>query len=439
MPVIKNPDQVIAFAKGEIGYHEGRSDGHWNNREKYAAMVGQNWVSDQAQPWCDIFVWACADAGGAAREDWPRSASCDVSGAAFKQMGRWSEYPAVGAQVFFGTPTDLNHTGLVVAYDDTFVWTIEGNTNDSGAREGDGVYAKQHRRDEPRIVGYGYPLYADGIDSADPAWAHQKPAKPPVLVHPAPLVQVPWKRPAWPKPRWREVLAYANVFDGLSHADAKIAFDEVRASEAQLVGLGEWGPGRQDILDADEAFTWVKPGPACPPVGADKARYVSVTAHMRLIAKGRAVDRKPNGQPSRTHLGDLYATVSVWQERPTGDLVTVVNAHLPSASSKAGIWRRIAGALSPRARMAREAKREVRAIVKRHWAFGRRVYVVGDMNIHNMQLRPLVSCWEGRTLRPTLNRSTYDMVLAQQPAADVRLIKTPSDHKAVVATYPKGK
>ena len=256
---------------------------------------------------------------------------------------------------------------------------------------------------------------------------------------------VPWKRPTWRRPQAPEVVAYANIFDGLPRAAAKAAFDAVRASGAQLVGLGEWGPGRQGILDADEAFTWFKPGPTCPPVGADKTRYTCVTVRKRLLAKGRDVDRKPGGQPSRTHLDDTFATVAVFQERGTGDLVTVINAHLPSASSQIqdpaepGVWRRLFGALTPRARMARECKRELRAIVKRHWARGRRVYLVGDMNIHNMRLRPLTSCWADRELRPTLNRSTYDMVLAQQPAAAVRLIKTPSDHKAVVATYPKGK
>ena len=41
----------------------------------------------------------------------------------------------MGAQVFYGSPKDLNHTGVVVSYDDTFIHTVEGNTNDTGARD----------------------------------------------------------------------------------------------------------------------------------------------------------------------------------------------------------------------------------------------------------------------------------------------------------------
>lgn len=43
------------------------------------------------------------------------------------------------------------HTGIVVSYDDDYIWTIEGNTSDSGAineivRDGDGVYLKKRSR-----------------------------------------------------------------------------------------------------------------------------------------------------------------------------------------------------------------------------------------------------------------------------------------------------
>ena len=85
-------------------------------------------------------------------------------------MGRWSEYPAIGAQIFYGKPSDLVHTGIVVAYGPTTVTTVEGNTNDNGSPEGDGVYLKTHPRSTDYIVGYGYPRYPEGIQSADPAW-----------------------------------------------------------------------------------------------------------------------------------------------------------------------------------------------------------------------------------------------------------------------------
>lgn len=177
--------KIKDLAKAEVGYHEGRSGGHWNNIEKYAPQVpGLTWA--QGEAWCATFnSWLDLKAGLKPNVDFPVTASCDAAGDWFKKAKRWSVYPAVGAWVLFGTPSDLSHTGRVVAYDAENIWTVEGNTNTSGSREGDGVYAKVHPRSLARIIGYGYPKFPEGIDSADPKFAAQKPvkvppAKPPV-------------------------------------------------------------------------------------------------------------------------------------------------------------------------------------------------------------------------------------------------------------------
>lgn len=171
---MRDVDKLIKILRGEIGYHEGRSGGHWNNIEKYAAEVPiLAWAN--GQPWCDVFVaWAFTKAGLAHLI--PISASCDVSRAEWKKRGRWSEYPCLGGQIIYGTPSDAQHTGVVVAFDATTVTTVEGNTNTSGSSEGDGVYLKVHQRRDPWIQGYGYPEFAEGVVSADPAYAHKAPA-----------------------------------------------------------------------------------------------------------------------------------------------------------------------------------------------------------------------------------------------------------------------
>ena len=170
-------DKIKALAKAEVGYREGFSNGHHDNREKYAAQVpGLAWVSEEGQPWCAVFnSWLDTKAGLRPGVDFPSTASCDAAGDWFKKMGRWSAYPAVGAWALFGTPSDLSHTGRVISFDDDYIYTIEGNTNDSGSREGDGVYAKKHGRREARVIGYGYPRFPEGIVSADPKWSSQKP------------------------------------------------------------------------------------------------------------------------------------------------------------------------------------------------------------------------------------------------------------------------
>lgn len=144
---------MIDLAKSQVGYHEGRSkNGHWNNVTKYAPEVPKlAWA--QGQPWCAVFVyWLALKSGLAAY--YPETASVPVAASWFKQRGRWSEYPAIGAQAIFG---HYAHTGFVVDFDDTFVWTVEGNTNTNGSAEGDGVYLKKHRRRDAWVLGYGYP------------------------------------------------------------------------------------------------------------------------------------------------------------------------------------------------------------------------------------------------------------------------------------------
>lgn len=156
--------RLLDLAYDEVGYHEGKTGGQWNNRQKYAQEVPDLGWAD-GQPWCATFVsWLAMRAGVA--DLFPRTASCDAAAAWFKARGQWSEYPAIGAQVFFGSPKDLTHTGVVASFDGENIYTIEGNTNVSGAREGDGVYRKTRRRRDPWVVGYGLPAYAGGIESA---------------------------------------------------------------------------------------------------------------------------------------------------------------------------------------------------------------------------------------------------------------------------------
>ena len=181
--------QVISTAKAEVGYHEGRSGSDWNNKQKYSEeLPGFGWSDYQA--WCATFVSWCAWKSGAS-DLFPRTASCATGVAWFKNAKRWSEYPAIGAQVFYGSGGGA-HTGIVYDYDNTYVYTIEGNTNDNGSAEGDGVYLKKRERRDPWVYGYGYPHYAEGIKSADPAWASQAP-KPPAP-KPAPMLTVDLSR-----------------------------------------------------------------------------------------------------------------------------------------------------------------------------------------------------------------------------------------------------
>jgi hypothetical protein len=119
------------------------------------------------------------------------SPGVDQLAAGFKRAKRWSEYPALGAVVCYGKPSDLNHTGIVVAYDATTITTVEGNTNNDGGREGTGVFLKTRLRRSTNVIGYGYPRFPEGITSADPAWSRTAPV---VATQPSPG-PLPHRRP----------------------------------------------------------------------------------------------------------------------------------------------------------------------------------------------------------------------------------------------------
>ncbi|MEV7675096.1 CHAP domain-containing protein [Streptomyces sp. NPDC088752] len=228
---------VIRILVAEKGYREGYSNGHWNNNQKFSTQVpGLEWSNWQA--WCATFcVWGAHKAGDATIM--PVYAGCALQVATYKQWKRFSWYPAVGAQVFFGE-SGGTHTGLVTRWDDTTIWTIEGNTNDSGSPEGNGVYEKSYRRDNPRIYGYGYPKYAHAMDSADPEW--KEPGKLPETPVPAPP---PKPTPVPPKPT-------APAFPGRQFfvLGAKNAY----AKQLQTwLHKGGWGP--RYILGPSQTMT----------------------------------------------------------------------------------------------------------------------------------------------------------------------------------------
>lgn len=167
---------VIEVGKSQVGYREGYFGGRWTNNQKYSpAVPGLEWSQNQA--WCQTFQsWVFQTAGEGALA--PATASCLAAVEWFKARGRFSEYPAVGAQVFFG-PGGGSHVGLVYAYDANYAYTIEGNTNATGSAEGDGVYLKKRLRRMTYLYGYGYPRYAEGIVSADPRYVSATPSTPP--------------------------------------------------------------------------------------------------------------------------------------------------------------------------------------------------------------------------------------------------------------------
>lgn len=151
-------NNVLSRCAAEVGYREGS-----NNYNKYAAPAGHA----NYQAWCATFLVAEFNLAGQELPSGANTASCWLNCQAFKRVNRFSWYPAVGAIFFLGA-SGSEHTGIVYRYDSTYVYTYEGNTNNNGSPQGNGVYARKRTRRS--IYGYGYPNYSDPIISADPQW-----------------------------------------------------------------------------------------------------------------------------------------------------------------------------------------------------------------------------------------------------------------------------
>lgn len=155
-------DKVIAIAKKQKGYSEGKNNHTKYSAELIKAKIAQPWWQNKA--WCQTFQsWVFAKAG--LKKAAPMTPGCETAVAWFRARKRVNQYPAIGAQAFYG-PNGGTHVGLVYKYDARRIWTIEGNTNDKGSAEGVGVYFKQRSRKE--VYGYGYPKYRDPMVTADP-------------------------------------------------------------------------------------------------------------------------------------------------------------------------------------------------------------------------------------------------------------------------------
>jgi hypothetical protein len=139
------PELVLAYARQHVARRPielgSENAGPWV-RLYMEGRDGATW------PWCAGFVTflmkQAARYSGSPMPV-PGSPSCDTLAAQAKETGRFvrerelarAGRPAV-ACVFLvrRTPTDWVHTGLVTRFEDRVIRTIEGNTNDSGSREG---------------------------------------------------------------------------------------------------------------------------------------------------------------------------------------------------------------------------------------------------------------------------------------------------------------
>jgi len=170
-------DKVINVAEEQIGYLEKKScsdldnktaNAGYGNWTKYGRDL-MKWIGSpyaNGVAWCDMLLdWCFIIAYGLSTAKkmlggW--SAYTPTSAQYFKNTNRWYTTPKIGDQIFFKNSSGtICHTGLVYAVDDSYVYTIEGNTSGASGvvANGGGVCKKKYTKDYDRIVGYGRPTY----------------------------------------------------------------------------------------------------------------------------------------------------------------------------------------------------------------------------------------------------------------------------------------
>ena len=130
----KARENLLNIARREIGVRErsGRNDGE--QVERYLAITGLK----KGQPWCAAFIsWVFKEGGYVA----PRTA---WSPALFNTRVTTKELvPCNVFGIWFPMLKRIAHVGLVEKQEGDWLISIEGNTNNAGSREGDGVYRKR--------------------------------------------------------------------------------------------------------------------------------------------------------------------------------------------------------------------------------------------------------------------------------------------------------
>lgn len=229
---------------------------------------------------------------------------------------------------------------------------------------------------------------------------------------------------------------------GLKGAEA-IVRDLIDAG-ADLVGLQEWGASRAPVLNALDRDDWGHAGQRRP-VLFDRARYdLLQTFIVTLVPAGRV-----NAVPGkRGKAGAVVVRVARLYDRKLAAGVTVLNYHLPAASSKRG---------HPRRTLRGRRHADAALALSMLWRDERRrpgvaqVFALGDSNQdaraalaekhprslnRRMSQAGATTCWLGNMPETgTHGHRVIDEVYTHQPALRVRQLRNASDHDAVLATY----
>lgn len=133
--IVRSQDhqRIVEIAQSQIGIKEATGNNDGVQVEKYLTTVGLK----KGQPWCAAFFsWIFKQAG----YDRPNTGWSPQLFPAARNVKTAS--PGLAFGIYISSLNRIAHCGVVEQVNGTWVMGIEGNTNVSGSRDGDGVYRK---------------------------------------------------------------------------------------------------------------------------------------------------------------------------------------------------------------------------------------------------------------------------------------------------------
>ncbi|RYG12519.1 MAG: peptidoglycan-binding protein [Chitinophagaceae bacterium] len=131
--LLANQQSILKIAKSQIGIREATGNNDGKQVEKYLNYTGNK----KGEPWCASFVsWVFGQAGF----KHPRTAWSPALLPNHRLIS--TAVPAAVFGIYFSNKNRIAHVGLVEMQKGDWLYTVEGNTNLEGSREGDGVYRK---------------------------------------------------------------------------------------------------------------------------------------------------------------------------------------------------------------------------------------------------------------------------------------------------------
>jgi len=147
MPTLQQSALKVALA--QLGQHEQPLGSNWGHPvQDYLASVKIGFPAS----WCMAFVYWCYEQVSNGKNPLVKTGGVLHAWNEADKKYRVVGEPLAGDIFIMNFGKGLGHTGIVEKVDENFVYTIDGNTNDSGSREGIEVCRKQRPRN--KIVGY---------------------------------------------------------------------------------------------------------------------------------------------------------------------------------------------------------------------------------------------------------------------------------------------